>query len=359
MEFLTLKPETFGLDISDSSLKIIKLKKRRGVLGLASFGEAKIAPGIIEEGEIKDREALAQTIKETLNKVKGEKLKTNRVVASLPEEKAFLQVIQIPQMKEEDVEKAVYFEVENHIPLPIEEVCFDFQKVEPICNHLEHFDILIVALPKKIVASYVAVLKEAKLIPQVLETESLAIARALIKNEVSPFPVLLIDLGATKTNFIIFSGNSLRFTSSFAISAQKFTEAISKALKIDLVEAEKLKLKYGLKEEGKERKIFEVLTPSLTELSEEIKTHLNYYLTHALNENFSSNGKIVAKILLCGEGADLQGLTDFLSCELKMPVELANPWVNILPEPLREVPEISFKKSLEFTTALGLALRGL
>jgi len=28
LEFLTLKPEAFGLDISDLSLKIVKLKKR-------------------------------------------------------------------------------------------------------------------------------------------------------------------------------------------------------------------------------------------------------------------------------------------------------------------------------------------
>jgi len=38
MEFLTLKPEAFGLDISDLSLKIVKLKKKRGVFSLASYG---------------------------------------------------------------------------------------------------------------------------------------------------------------------------------------------------------------------------------------------------------------------------------------------------------------------------------
>jgi len=38
---------------------------------------------------------------------------------------------------------------------------------------------------------------------------------------------------------------------------------------------------------------------------------------------------------------------------------LANPWVNILPEGQRETPELLFEKSLGYTTALGLALRGI
>jgi len=369
-EFLTLKPESFGLDISDLSLKIIKLKKKRRFLTLTSFGEAEIKPGIIEKGEIKDEEALAKIIKEAISKVKGERIKTKYVVASLPEEKAFLQVIQMPLMKEEELKKAVYFEAENYIPLPIEEVYLDSQIVKPFFNHLDHLDVLIAALPKKIVDSYVSCLKKAGLIPKVLEIEPQAITRALIKNEVVPFPLLLIDLRATKTSFIIFSGYSLRFTSSIPISSQKFTEAISRALKVDLKEAEKLKIKYGLqkkhrlkienstKKEIGSGKIFEAIAPLLNDLIEQIKTYLAYYHTHVHHEHLPLDGKEVEKIFLCGKGANLKGLSDFLSLELKIPVELGNPWVNVLPEPLKEVPELPFEKSLGYTTALGLALRG-
>lgn len=377
-EFLTLKPESFGLDISDLSLKIIKLRKKRGTLSLASFGETEIPAGTIEAGEIKDEEVLAKIIKEAINKVKGEKLKTKYVTASLPEEKAFLQVIQMPKMTEEELKKAIRFEAENYIPLPIEEVYLDFQIVQPIYNHLDHLDVLIAALPKKTVDPYVTSMKKAGLSPLVLEIESQAISRALVKNEVSPFPVLLIDLGATRTSFIIFSGYSLRFTSSIPVSSQKFTDAISKTLNISFLEAEKLKQKYGLERSEKiqlrkkpgetkfereiieDKKIFNALIPSLIDLVEQIKKHLSYYQTHASHEHLSSNGKgTVTKILLSGGGANLKGLPDILSLELKIPVEMGNPWVNILPEPLKEVPELSYEKSLSFATALGLALRGI
>ena len=368
---LTLKPEAFGLDISDLSLKIIKLKKIKNGFDLASFGEEKIKPGIIKGGEIKDEKALSEVIKEALIKVKGEKLKTKYVVASLPEEKAFLQVIQMPRMSEEDLKSAVIYEAENYIPLPIEEVYLDSQVIQPVHNHLDHFDVLIAALPEKTVDPYLSVLKMARLEPVSLEIESLSISRALIKGGVATFPVLLIDLGATRTSFIIFSGHSLRFTSSIPVSSGNFTEIIAKALGVDLAEAEKLKIKYGLEEKiqikiknGTEKKtgrgkIFEALIPPLVDLIQQIKRYLDYYQTHASHEHLPPNGKGVSKILLCGGGANLKGLPELLSLELKIPVELGNPWVNILPESLKEVPELPLEKSLAFTTALGLALCGI
>lgn len=371
MNFLNLKSEAFGSNISDSSLKIVKLKKKKNFLSLVSFGEMEIGPGIIEKGEIKKEEELVRVIKEAVSKVQGEKIKTRYVVASLPEEKAFLQIIQMPLMKKEELKKAVYFEAENYIPLPLNEVYLDFQVVKPVVNHLDHFDVLIVALPKKIVDSYVSCFKKADLIPQVLELESQAIARALIKNQVVPYPLLLVDFGATKANFIIFSGYSLRFTSSVSISSQRITQAISKKLEIDLKEANRLRAKHGLEGknllaiENKDNKeiemvnVFKAITPLLNNFTEQIKNYLTYYHTHIHHEHLPLDGKEVEKILLCGEGANLKGLIDFLSNKFKIPVELGNPWVNILPEPLIEVPELSYRESLSFTTALGLALRGI
>ncbi len=366
LEFLTLKPEAFGLDISDLSIKTVKFEKKRKILSLSSFAETSIKPGIIRQGEIKDEKSLVKIIKKSLAEVKGKPLKTKYVIASLPEEKAFLQVIQMPHLSKEDLKSAVIYEAENYIPLPIEEVYLDFQIVPPFQNHLDHFDVLITALPKKTVDPYLSCLKKAGLKPLALEIESLSIVRTLIKDEVAASPILIIDLGATRTGLIVFSGHSLRFTSSIPISSQKFTEAISQIMKIDLNKAEKLKLKYGLiaKEAKEGGNVFEALVPPLTDLTEQIKKYLEYYQTHAFHEHLAEKSKKVEKILLCGGGANLKGLTDFFSNRLELSVELGNPWVNILPsswqstsQPKKETSGISFEKSLSYATALGLALR--
>lgn len=345
------KPGAFGLDISDLSLKIAKLDKNR----LTSFGETKIPAGIIKEGEVRDKEKLSQVIEKAVKEVKGKKLKTKYVILSLPEEKSFLDVLQIPLMKKEELEAAVRFEAENHIPLSLDEVYFDFKQVQSIFNQKNYQEVLINACPKKIVDSYVEATKGAGLQPRALEIECLAITRALIKNEISNYPLLIIDFGGTRTTFIIFSGKSLRFTSTIPVSSQKLTESISKNLNLDLAGAERLKREQGL--EGK-KEVFDSMIPPLTDLIEQIKTHLDYYQSHEKKAQISHYGRGVEKILLCGGGANLKGLINFLETELKLEVELGNPWSNILEEPLKEVPEMSFKDSLSYATALGLALRG-
>ena len=287
-------------------------------------------------------------------------MKTKNVIVSLPEEKAFLQVIQMPLLSKEDLKSAVIFESENYIPLPIEEVYLDSQIIPPLRNPLDHYDVLIAAIPRKIVDPYVNSLKLAGLIPTVLEIESLAITRSLIKSEKTENPILIVDLGATRTSFIIFSGHSLRFTASIPISSQGFTQSISQSMKVGLAKAEELKIKYGIetRAEKKGGEVFEALIPAITDLTEQIKKYLDYYRGHASHEHLAPNGKQVDKILLCGGGSNLRGLPEFLSGELKVPIEFGNPWVNILPRKKKARAPLSFEKSLSFVTALGLALRG-
>ena len=75
----------------------------------------------------------------------------------------------MPLMNEEEAAKAVYFEAENYIPLPIESVYLDAQIVGATSNHPDHADVLIAALPKKTVDSYLYSLRKAGLKPLVFE----------------------------------------------------------------------------------------------------------------------------------------------------------------------------------------------
>lgn len=225
--------------------------------------------------------------------------------------------------------------------------------------------------PRETIDSYINCLKSAGLKPRALEIESFAISRALIKNEIATSPVLLIDLGATRTSFIVFSGDCVRFTSSIPISSMGFTEIISKNLGATISEAEELKIKYGLggrirfkigngsEKKIEKGKIFEALIPALVDLTQQIRSHIDYYQTHASHEHLLSGGEVVPKIILCGGGANLKGLSELLSIELKIPIELGNPWVNILSGGKKEVVKLPLEKALGYTTAIGLALRGI
>lgn len=343
-----LKPTAFGIDISESSLKIAKLEKKGDALKLVSFGEAKIPLGVIRDGKVTDTKVLSDIIKKAVLKVKGKRLKTKYVVCSLPEEKSFLDVLQIPFVKEEEMEATVRFEAENNIPVSLDKVYFDFQKIPSTQRQPKYQEVLIAAAPREIVDSYLEALRGARLQPQAMEIECLAVARALIKKGTVQKPLLLIDFGANRTSFIIFSGCSLRFTSTIPVSSRGLTEAIAKSLKTNFYQAEELKIREGL--EGK-KSVFEAMVPALTDLAEQINTYLEYYR--------SRDSKKLEKILLCGGGVNLKGLPDFLASTLKIEVVLANPLTNISKSPDKGVPKLSFEESLAYTTALGLAIRGV
>lgn len=361
LEFLTIHPSAFGLDISDLSVKVAQLKKGRGGFFLSSFGEFPVEPGIIEQGQIKKEKELADILHQVRQKVQGKAIQTPYVVASLPEEQAFLRVIQLPRMSKQDLESAVRFEAENYVPYSLDTMEIDFQRVEPVVDHLNHTDVLLAALPKIVVSSYTAALKVAGLMPIALEIESLAVARSLILQETSPIPVLLVDLGATRTSFIVFAGHSLRFTASISASSAGFTQAIAQALAITIAEAESLKIEHGVEDRNSAsgKKVYEALMPALHDLAEEIAKHMSYYESHAGHEHLSAPVSAIQKIILCGGGANLKGIVPFLVKALHKEASIGNPWVNILPAPLKELPPLPFGESLQYTTAFGLALRAV
>ena len=103
--------------------------------------------------------------------------------------------------------------------------------------------------------------------------------------------------------------------------------------------------------------VFNALVPLLENFTERIKQYVDYLKSFEGIE-FVPDGK-VGRIILCGGGANLIGLTDFLSYNLGLPVEVGNPLINISKFTCFKKGEIPKKEEmLSYTTALGLALRG-
>jgi len=356
------KPQAFGLDISDSSIKVALIQKKGKNFELVSHNRTDILEGVIKDGEIKKGNELIELIKKSIAETKGKKIKTCYAVCSLPEQHSFIKIIQMPQMDIKELRAAIKWEIEANIPFPLEEVYVDWQIIKPVKNHLDHLDIVINAVHKSSIDKYLDVLRRAGIEPVVLETESLASIRSLIKDEFAPRPVLIIDLGFDRTSFNIFAGNSIRFTSSISISNNQMINKIAESLNINWNEARILKLKIGLDKEKDGGKVFNILLPVLTKLAEQIKDCISFYDQRSEHEHGYSGG--VSKIILCGGGANLFGLPEYLSSWLKIPVVLGNPWINIFPDKkgkinLDKLLNISYKEALGYTTVFGLALRGV
>ncbi len=399
------------MDISNRSVKFLQLLRKGRGFKLDAFGKIDLPPGIVEKGRILNPEVLSRRFKELLSSKKSQKL-SRKVIVSLPETEAFLQVIQMPKMDPKELSKAILFEAENYIPLPMSEVYVDFEVIDPLYDHLDHQDVFLAAVPQNIVQEYLKVLEDAGFKPLAFEIESRAIFRAVIPRETAFVSTLILDLGQTRTNFCIVSGHAVRFSGSMAFSGDILEQKISQSLKVDPAKTKEIEKRYGIQDafdavsklkavETQKgliqftsqlisgRKLAEILAPELSAFLQEIRRYLAFYEEHSFHEHLIPLGQDalisraadqerssmhleeavvpprpvkvsgVKKIIITGGLANLKGLKEFLQSELGLQIELANPWVNVLPAPLKSMPELEVWESQQYTTAIGLALRGI
>lgn len=344
-----------GLDISDLTVKYLKFGSR-GSLTFDFWGEINIPEGIIADGEIKREDDLVEILSSWLAK-DGKRLRSSFVAASLPEEKSFVRVIQLPKMEREAVGNAIRWEIEANIPLSPEELLYDYEIIEPLEDHLDHFDVVITAFPKSSVESYVRSLKRSGLNPVALELESQVIVRAVLKNLREAAAKIIIDLGRNRTSFIIFAGGAIIFTTTVRVGGRVFEENIAKVPGISSGEALAVKKEVGLNRGAYDGKIFSALAPSLGILAEELGRAVEYYRNYARHKHGA--GETIDEVLLVGGDANLFGLDTYLASALKIPVRHADPLAVVKERLASPFPPFLKSESLAYATALGLALRGL
>ncbi len=352
-----------GLDISDISLKMVQFSRVGKRLDVMAYSDNAIPKDVVSSDAVKDPKVLARVIKEAISKPKfGEvDLAAPQVVASVPETKTFVRVIQMPVMSEEEAREAVPWEAEAYIPIPIGQVYLDWVILEgpPVDGKMT---VLITASPKDYIDALADVLKQAGLKPFALEVESQATARSLVARG-DDETVLIVDIDTARTSFIIYEHGTLKFTSSFPVAGNAFTESIAKGLDINFDDAEKLKRQVGIADTPKYASLRKALASVLNNLVEEIKTTIRFHEEH------SSESVKVTRLLLAGGSSKLKHLPSFLHDKLAhsppqdhslrslpgLKVELGNPWVNVLQK--GQPPRLSREESLSYSTAIGLALR--
>ena len=343
---------SYGLDLSDRTLKFMKFKRAKNGLAIEHYGSKVIQEGFIISGEIKKPEELSKFIRESCAP-----LGIKNVMTALPEEKTFLRVVQLPKMDETDVRTALEVNLAEHIPLPPSETTFDFEVVNNPTGPAEHMDVILVAFPSRIVDSYYSVYNLAGITPLAFETEMHALARAVINKEKMQ-SYLIVDFGKTRTSFVIVSGNLIKFASTISTSGQDLNKAIARTFSISLFEAEKMKKdEASFTNTDNNLKLFEAILPIMSAVRDEIVNHITYWDSHASHLHMGE-ARTIKKILLCGGDSNLDGFVDYISNSIGLPAEYINAWANVASFE-DYIPEMPFRESLSYAPAIGLALKAI
>lgn len=367
MSFRSKKIHCFGLDISDSSVKVMLLQQKGKVIRPLAFNAEIFPRGLVIKDEIREPAKLSAIIRHTIDQAKPHGFSNNYVIASLPESKSFIRLFDLPPMKQTELPAAVKWEAEQHIPLSIDQVEIDWKALNPpekthrpsfwqkkAALREQGWKIFMTAAPKEVINPIVQVLKMAKLQPVALESESISIARSCISPDLQKQTVLLVDIGTNRTGLTIVNNNVINFTSSISLAGLTISQKIMDKTGLDFIGAEKAKIDFGLNAEKQKPEIKAAIEAALQDINREIKNTVSYY-----QERSDPPGKQVDQIILSGGTARLDGLTDWFTRQSDLPTSLANPWGNIYHFGSRELPPISSADSLSFAAVIGLALRSL
>ena len=337
-----------GIDIGMFSTKVVQLRYESERAILESYGEllneryfktaAGVGGGFLRYAE----DDLVNLIKDVIAE---SNINARDAVFSIPAASSFVIKIMLPKISAKEVESAIPFEARKYVPIPIAEVLLDWDIIPG--KDEQQTEVLLVAIPREIVAKYRRVGTAAGLNIKGLEVETFSLVRSLIGHD--PTPQVVINLGYRTTTLAIVDQAKLRISHNFDRGSLELTKALERGLNVNLERAEQVKRDIGLGERIEEKEISSIMIPLLSTLFGEIERVIDIY-------NRKSPRKI-QKVILTGGGSQLKGIVEFAATTFGIEVSKGNPFGRIVSPPfmqpiLREIGPY-------FSVAAGLALRGI
>ncbi len=357
-----------GLDISDFKIRFFQFHRIGSTkTKINSFSEIAVPKGMIVSGEIMDPIKVGELLKQLFDKPQYGKPDSTYVNLSLPEKKVFLKTFTIPLVPDNELAGAIKWGIEQNIPVDMDDVYFDWQIISGYNkknkkkreksnsdknnqNYEKELSVFTSVASKDLVNSYSTVLKKIDLVPMNMENESIAIARCLIDQSANiTNPLILLDLGRSRINLMIYENNALQYTSTIEVSGNEMTEIISKTMKLSTVDAEKAKIICGLDKRKARGNVYKVLEPIMQRLIMHIRKNIEYY------DNYVGTKKKIHSMLLTGSVSRMTNLAQFLQKELHHTCFIGDPWTNITH--IKDKNEKYSTDFFSYTTAIGLALR--
>lgn len=321
-----------GIDIGNSSIKLIELQEKKGKLELLRCA-ANAVSGEDIEASLKDLLAFS-------------KLSSKRVNIALSGPSVIVRYIEMPPMKKEELRSAIKFEGGKYIPFDVNEAILDCAVLDksPAGNANR---VLFVAAKKDKVNGCMEVFKKMGLEIASIDVDAMAMLNAFQRLSLGPKQegiYAMVNIGDKFSNMNIVANTYPCFTRDILWGGMDVSSRIRELLGVSMDEAEALKRSPG----ERKKEIAGIMTPALEKFTSEIRMSFDYFETQF--------GKNIEKLYISGGTAYLFNMPDFLKENLEIDVLLWNPFegVKVLDETAGE----EFKKNPgRFAVAMGLALR--
>jgi type IV pilus assembly protein PilM len=331
----------WGIDVGNRALKAVKLTSTADGLVIDDFDVIEHETVLSEAGD--NRDSLVQTaLANFVARHPG--IDKGQIGVGVTGQQSFARFIKLPPVEPKKIPEIVRFEAIQQIPFPLDEVEWSYQLFQD--PESPEVEVGIFAMRKDLINSHIKFFTDANLNVQVVQMNPLSVYNAMYYDSRIKGTTMIIDVGAENTDLIIAEGETI-WLRSISIGGNNFTEALTKAFKVNFVKAEDLKRNASTSKYG--RQIMQAMRPIFADLVSEIQRSIGFY--SSVHKESRIN-----KVLAVGSTFRLPGLQKYLSQNLTLDVDK----LDRLSTGAIEDPKIaaSFSENLlSAAGAYGLALQ--
>jgi type IV pilus assembly protein PilM len=340
-----------GVDIGTTSIKVVEIMRAGGSVHLENYGILETKDYLIRGNEaiqtsslkIVERDA-TKLLKVLINEMKP---KARRAFVAAPSFGVFAVPIEMPRLTPAETSRSISFQARQYIPLPVTEVTLDWVKLEDFENQRGQLfqRVLLTAIPNDLIKKYKNIFHGAGLSIAAMEIESFSATRALIDSSTPTSAIL--DIGAESSSISIVDGGIVRYVGQTDYGGLALTQALARTLDISAFRAEELKRRRGLVGTGGEYELSTSLMPFLDVIIQECSRVIATYET--------KYQKKVKQVILIGGGANLPGAHNYVSEQIKLPVQSSQALSRFKYR--KELEPLIKNLNNDLVVALGVALK--
>ena len=315
-------PTTIGLDIGTSAVRAVQMSVGRSGAKLERLGQVRLLDSSVRDGEIADPDQVADALRTLW---RDWKFKGKKVALGVANQQVVVRQVDLPWLPEAELRESIQFQVQEYIPIPLDQATLDYQVLEEYENAegQRFVRVLVVAAQSLMVDAILQSIRKAKLEPTLLDLDAFALLRALAPGDVIAERTgeMLVDIGSAVTNVVVHENGVPRFVRVLLMGGHAISDGLMSALGLTFEEAEQTKASLGLPPPGApapEGEAARIVAERADRFVDEVRGSLDYYTAQ-------TDAVPVERVLLTGGGALLRNLPDRLQQALRVPVEVAQP----------------------------------
>lgn len=335
----------FALDIGTNSIRLIQLAgdMQRGWT-LQKYAYVPIDVKDTMDNSVAGKRRMGEII---LGAVQQAGITTKNIALGLPAGKTYTAIIEVPNAPEKELENTIKYELDQYIPMAIEEAKVDYVLLGTSPNDPAKAEVLVSSTANDYAETRMEMVETLGLNVVAQEPEPIAMARALTPIGINDAR-LIIDLGERSADLVMVYNGAPRLVRSIPGGLQLLVKTVASTLSVREDQARQFILKFGLAQDKLDGQVFNALDSTLENFATELSKSVKFFQNKYTNVN-------VGGIILSGFAGVIPFIAEYIEIKTNVPSIQGNPWqfVRVTPEQQQALIGVAS----EFGVAIGLAER--